>query len=328
DGTAVHMEPESDPTQSRIVVAAGNVTTRTMLERVATRLARSSINGHRAYLDVISDGKNGTISLLGFVVHGPGGKSIDPASPLWNSVRRDLLRIKWMDERTLNLAYRHPDLNLTRAEIIIGLGDLIHQCLVKVNPYAYNPDRIAMLAERNLPRVTAIADLFLERFSPERQLSDEAFASRCGALQKEFDAAVDGEDARTVLKKMLDAVKAVLRTNVYVENRWGFAVRLDPALLSNEERAEVPFGAFFVHARAFNGFHVRFRDIARGGVRAIRTVGADQYAREAERLYDEAYHLAFAQQLKNKDIPEGGAKAAILLAPDGQVDRSVKGFVD
>src|SRR5688572_4877425 len=114
DGTAVYLEPESDPTQSRIVVAAGNVTTRSMLERVATRLSRASINVHRAYLDVISDGKNGTISLLGFVVHGPGGKALDPESPLWQSVRRDLLRLKWMDERTLNLSYRHPDLSLDR----------------------------------------------------------------------------------------------------------------------------------------------------------------------------------------------------------------------
>jgi UTP:GlnB (protein PII) uridylyltransferase len=141
DGTSVRLEGESDPSQSRIVVAAANVTTRTMLERVATRLSRASINIHRAYLDLISDGKNGSISLLGFVVHGPGGRAIDPESALWQNVRRDLLRIKWMDERTLNLAYRHPDLNLTRAEIITGLGDLIHQCLVKVNPYAYNPDR-------------------------------------------------------------------------------------------------------------------------------------------------------------------------------------------
>jgi glutamate dehydrogenase len=328
DGTSVQLEGESDPSQSRIVVAAANVTTRTMLERVATRLSRASINIHRAYLDLISDGKNGSISLLGFVVHGPGGRAIDPASPLWQNVRRDLLRIKWMDQRTLNLAYRHPDLNLTRAEIITGLGDLIHQCLVKVNPYAYNPDRIAMLCERNLTSVTSIADLFIERFDPKQPLTDQAFATRCTALQKEFDSTVDGEDARTVLRKMLDAVRAVLRTNVCLEDRWGFAMRIDPALLSNEERSELPFGAFFVHGRAFNGFHVRFRDIARGGVRAIRTVGADQFAREAERLYDEAYSLAFAQQLKNKDIPEGGAKAAILLAPDAQLERSVKGFVD
>lgn len=328
DGTAVQLEPESDPAQSRIVVAAGNVTTRVMLERVATRLARSSINVHRAYLDVINDGKNGSISLLGFVVHGPGGKAIDPTSTTWHSIRKDLLRIKWMDERTLNLAYRHPDLNLTRAEIITGLGDLIHQSLVKVNPYAYNPDRIATLAERNLQRVTAIADLLLDRFNPAKPLDDAAFESRATALQKEFDTAVDGDDARVVLKNMLEAVRAVRRTNLYVETRWGLALRIDPTLLATEERAELPFGAFFVHGRGFNGFHVRFRDIARGGVRAIRTVGADQYAREAERLYDEAYNLAFAQQLKNKDIPEGGAKAAVLLAPDSQLERSVKGFVD
>lgn len=329
DGTAVRLEQESDPSQSRIVVAAGNVTTRTMLERVATRLSRSSINVHRAYLDVINDSRNGTITLLGFVVHGPGGKAIDPNSPLWQSVRRDMLRLKWLDERTLNLAYRHPELHLTKAEVITGLVDLAHQCLVKVNPYAFNPDRIATLAERNLSHAIAIAELFFERFNPTAaRLADDAFDARCKALHKAIDAEVDGEDSRTILKKMLDAVRAVLRTNVFLENRWSLAFRIDPAFLSTEERSELPFGVFFVHGRSFNGFHVRFRDIARGGVRAIRTVGADQFARESERLYDEAYNLAFAQQLKNKDIPEGGAKAAILLAPDALLERSVKGFID
>ena len=85
---------------------------------------------------------------------------------------------------------------------------------------------------------------------------------------------------------------------------------------------------FFVHGREFNGFHVRFRDIARGGVRAIHPRSIEQYAREQERLYDEAYNLAFAQQLKNKDIPEGGSKAALLVHPNGRVSRSVKAFVD
>lgn len=328
DGSAVILEPESDPAQSRIVVAAGNVTTRTMLERVANRLARSSCNIHRAYLDTINDGRNGTISLLGFVVHGPDGKAIDAKSALWAQTRADLLRLKWLDDRTLALAYRHSDLSLTRAELIIALGDLVHQALVKVNPYAYNPDRIATLAERNLPKVVGIADLFLDRFNPDKPLSDSDFEKRFTAQQKDIESTVDGDEARTVLKRMLQAVQAVFRTNVYLDSRWGLAMRFDPAILATEERSELPYGAFFVHGRAFNGFHVRFRDIARGGVRAIRTVGADQFAREAERLYDEAYNLAFAQQLKNKDIPEGGAKAAILLAPGAQLERSVKGFVD
>lgn len=33
--------------------------------------------------------------------------------------------------------------------------------------------------------------------------------------------------------------------------------------------AEIPFGVFFMHGRRFNGFHTRFRDIARGGMRIV-----------------------------------------------------------
>ena len=36
---------------------------------------------------------------------------------------------------------------------------------------------------------------------------------------------------------------------------------------------------------------------------------------ESARHYREAYSLAFAQQLKNKDIPEGGSKGVLLIEP-------------
>ena len=52
--------------------------------------------------------------------------------------------------------------------------------------------------------------------------------------------------------------------------------------------------------------------------------------------FDECYGLAYAQQLKNKDIPEGGSKAVVLVDVVGMSDRnrnfvmrkSVKGFTD
>ncbi|MHC4246443.1 MAG: NAD-glutamate dehydrogenase domain-containing protein, partial [Planctomycetota bacterium] len=109
---------------------------------------------------------------------------------------------------------------------------------------------------------------------------------------------------------------------------FGFAVRLDPEFLRNDDRPALPYGVFFVHGRGFDGFHVRFQDIARGGLRVVMPRSEAQHGREAERLYDEVYGLAFAQQLKNKDIPEGGAKAAILLEPGAGVDRCVKAFVN
>jgi glutamate dehydrogenase len=328
DGSAISLEPEADPTQCRITVAVGNATQRVMFERIANRLAHSSINIHRAYLDVIDDSPNGSIGLLGFVVQGPDGGPIHPESELWKTLRADLLRNKWLDDRTLDLAYRHAELDAVHAEVMTGLCDLIHQVLVKVNPYAFNPDRIHRLAERNLGKSCKIIELFLHRFNPSSPLGDEEFQARSAAVRKEINQEVDLEDARIVLSKMLDAVHAVLRTNVYIEDRYSLSMRLDPAFLATDERSELPFGVFFAHGRGFNGFHVRFRDIARGGVRAICPIGLEQYAREAERLYDEAYGLAYAQQLKNKDIPEGGAKAAILVAPGARTSRSVKGFVD
>lgn len=40
---------------------------------------------------------------------------------------------------------------------------------------------------------------------------------------------------------------------------------------------------------------------------------AAKVAIEAGRQFDECYGLAYAQQLKNKDIPEGGSKAVVLV---------------
>ncbi|MCA9296640.1 MAG: NAD-glutamate dehydrogenase [Phycisphaerales bacterium] len=328
DGTAVVLEPEDDPNVCRIVVAVSNSATRMMFERIVTRLSASSINIHRAYLDTIMDDDGAQVVLLGFVVSRPDGGCLDIESPLWRAVQRDLLRMKWLDERTLELAYKHHDLGLRRAEIIVALCELIHQSLVKVNPFAFSIDRIARLAERNLAQATRIADLFLERFHPDGPLDDAASRERIEVMREEIENDVDLEESRTVLHKLIDVVAGTFRTNVFVPNRYGLALRIDPQLLVTDERAELPFGVFFVHGRAFTGFHVRFRDIARGGIRAIRPIGLDQYARENERTYDEAYHLAFAQQLKNKDIPEGGAKAAVLIEPGAPIERSVKGFVD
>jgi len=74
-----------------------------------------------------------------------------------------------------------------------------------------------------------------------------------------------------------------------------------------------PYGVFYVHGRHFNAFHVRFSDIARGSMRLVVPESAEQFAIESARHFDEAYQLAAAQEQKNKDVPEGGAIAVILL---------------
>ncbi|KAK1931033.1 NAD-specific glutamate dehydrogenase [Phytophthora citrophthora] len=103
--------------------------------------------------------------------------------------------------------------------------------------------------------------------------------------------------------------------------------------------SDTPFGVFFIYGRRFKGFHVRFRDIARGGLRMVYLSSTDAHALESARQYNEAYNLSFAQQLKNKDILEGGSKAVVLCDPivgpigdvaprDFIIRKSVKAFMD
>merc|ERR1719502_641224 len=103
----------------------------------------------------------------------------------------------------------------------------------------------------------------------------------------------------------------------------------------SEEQVK-PFGALFVHGLGFDGFHNRFQNIARGGLRLVSPNSPEQYSMESSRCYDEVYGLSFAQQLKNKDIPEGGSKAVVLVNLENvdpaqrhkMMRRAVRAFTD
>ncbi len=335
-GALVFHEMESIPDRSRIVVTAEERVSKSLLMRIADHLSREGITIHRAYLDTIDGNytsqtpsfEREDVVNIAFVVSGPDGKALDPASEIWPRVRDDLERIKWVDASTRRLFMQHDRLSLVEAEVLMALCHLAHQVLVKLNADAFDRDRILKCVKKNIRISHAIVLLFIQRFDPDSPLAIGAYSTQAAALRNDIETNVDRESSRQILTSLLDAIGATLRTNLFVQNRYALSFRLNPALFDREERTAMPHGVFFVHGRSFNGFHVRFRDISRGGIRAVRTIGPDQHAREIQRLYDEVYGLAFAQQLKNKDIPEGGAKAVVLIEPRTPVARSVKAFVD
>jgi glutamate dehydrogenase len=65
----------------------------------------------------------------------------------------------------------------------------------------------------------------------------------------------------------------------------------------------------------FFGFHIRFKDLSRGGLRTVYPEHLDQIAHERNNVFTECYNLALTQHMKNKDIPEGGSKGIIFLNP-------------
>ncbi|KAJ3329151.1 NAD-dependent glutamate dehydrogenase [Blyttiomyces sp. JEL0837] len=105
----------------------------------------------------------------------------------------------------------------------------------------------------------------------------------------------------------------VLKTNFYQPTKVALSFRMDPSFLPALEYPQPVFGMFLVIGSEFRGFHLRFRDIARGGIRIVRSRNKEAYSINLRSLFDENYGLAATQQRKNKDIPEGGSKGTILL---------------
>lgn len=118
-----------------------------------------------------------------------------------------------------------------------------------------------------------------------------------------------------VMQYFLTFNKAVLKTNFYTPTKVALSFRLKPSpdFLPEHEYPQPLYGMFLVIGSEFRGFHLRFRDIARGGIRIVKSRNRELYAINARTQFDENYNLANTQQRKNKDIPEGGSKGVILL---------------
>jgi len=299
----------------------------------------------RAHLDVVSDDSNGNVTMLRLcAVPRDDDKAQITVESLERNITGKLKRIKWLDPVTMDLVFdQYPWLGIPRGEIITAFVALTHAIMAKHHPVLYSKANIfeTVTRKRYISHVSNIADLFLERFDPSHsQLSDDAFRSRTESLRDSIENSIEDSIAVELLNKMIDIVHHTLRTNIYLEDRYALGFRLDPRVMemeeTNEPTRELPYGVIFVHGRRFNGFHVRFRDIARGGLRIVTPQTTEQFALESARQYDECYSLAFAQQLKNKDIPEGGSKAVCLIAQSEFSDvgkkfitrKSVKAFTD
>lgn len=128
-----------------------------------------------------------------------------------------------------------------------------------------------------------------------------------------------------VLYALLQFNKHILKTNFYKSEKIALSFRMDPSFLADCDYTIIPFGLFLVIGAEFRGFHVRFDDVARGGIRLIQSRTKQIWQRNAEGLFDENYNLALTQTLKNKDIPESGSKGTIFLNVDHQ-DKSAIAF--
>lgn len=320
-------------------VALANTLPQVALEQTAQLLYLHSFDVLRAHLDNVTDGDNGTITLLRMLVTPVHGARGDDRT--FTLLTEELKRSKWLAPITVDLVYeKQPWLGVRRGEVITAMCTIMHPIMSKQNAIAFSKGNIieTVTKDRYINRAAEIADLFMDRFNPKCPLSDSALEQRSQALKDIIDNEVEDTQAQALLMKMIDIVKHTLKTNLYMNNRYALGLRLDPKIMVSEGEPprETPYGVIFAHGKRFDGYHVRFRDIARGGMRLVTPPSSEQFALESAHQYDECYGLANAQQMKNKDIPEGGSKGVVLIDTVGLsttrrnfvMRKAVKAFTD
>ncbi|KAI9673944.1 MAG: NAD-dependent glutamate dehydrogenase [Caeruleum heppii] len=154
-------------------------------------------------------------------------------------------------------------------------------------------------------------DDFLPTLSYLRLQVDKVLTD--GELKEAISKSAANEHHEMVMTAFRIFNAAVLKTNFYTPTKVALSFRLNPNFLPPEEYPQPLYGMFLVISSEFRGFHLRFRDIARGGIRIVKSRNREAYSINARSLFDENYNLANTQQRKNKDIPEGGSKGVILL---------------
>lgn len=275
----------------------------------------------RFHMDQMMKERGGLVILRALVQAPPG---IEMSDKISRDVERTLSRLKYIDDDVL-LAYerRFPEFTLEQCEVLLTLGTMIYGPLNKDLPFAFTLDRLqqTIMTPEHSVLGKSIATLFMDKFDVEKELSQDEYERQRNDIRNMIDETIQTNVWQRMFHKLLDAVDATYRTNFYLPNRKSLMLRINPEIMM--ARAEIdrerPYGVFFGFSRRCSGFHVRFREIARGGLRVVPCVTSEAFGLESTRHYDEVYGLASAQQLKNKDIPEGGSKAVLLVNTNDRV---------
>ncbi|MBM4091556.1 MAG: NAD-glutamate dehydrogenase [Planctomycetes bacterium] len=171
-----------------------------------------------------------------------------------------------------------------------------------------------------------IVQYFESRFDPAAGRGDEKAARR---IQESFARgleAVTSVDEDRIIRCFVDLVDNTLRTNFYQTDAFGHPKPHIAIKLNSQEIPYLPLPRpmveIFVYSPNFEGVHLRFGKVARGGVR---------WSDRREDYRTEVLGLVKAQQVKNTVIVPVGSKGVFVVKrppPDDSRDAMVAAGVE
>jgi glutamate dehydrogenase len=169
----------------------------------------------------------------------------------------------------------------------------------------FSQEYIEAVLRSNAPVTRLLVRLFESRFDPTKTAGE---AERSEAITEEITGALDNVaslDEDRILRSYLGLINATLRTNYY-----GTGLAEVPYLVLKLNAREVPDlpaprpqFELFVYSPRFEGVHLRFARVARGGLR---------WSDRREDFRTEILGLAKAQEVKNSVIVPSGAKGGFV----------------
>lgn len=132
-------------------------------------------------------------------------------------------------------------------------------------------------------------------------------------LLKRIKAEAVSELDAWILTQICTFNRHIVKTNFFKTDKAAISFRMDMTFCNELDLPVAPFGVLFMMGQEFQGFHVRFADVCRGGIRVVRSANQTAYNANIAGQFAENYGLAFTQNLKNKDIPEFGSKGTVLV---------------
>ncbi len=317
---------ETGAPSMQIMLAWRNTPKHNFLYRLARVVHRHGLVMKRVNASYVDPYSKRSILVMSLGLHGINGEAAWDAANIPDFLR-ELGTVKYfasfdiIDEQLINKGIISGNMgNLLRAMV-----NLIHQNLVHIDPNLYNILNIEEDLCRH-PELTAqICEIFAAKFHPNsndysnyKKLRDILFENI-----KRLDTGNEEKDQRrkNVLLQALNMIHHTLKTNFYRTNYTAISLRLDPKYLDEipfdrtKKFPELPYAIFYIKGMHFFGYHIRFKDLARGGLRTLYPQQPEQIEYERNSVFTECYNLAYTQHKKNKDIPEGGAKGIIFLRP-------------
>ncbi len=169
----------------------------------------------------------------------------------------------------------------------------------------FSQDYIESVLRSNASITRLLVRLFESRFDPAKAAGE---AERSEAIAEEVAGALDSVaslDEDRILRSYLGLIAATLRTNYYSSGT-GHVPYLVFKLNAQQVPdlpAPRPQFEMFVYAPRFEGVHLRFASVARGGLR---------WSDRREDFRTEILGLAKAQEVKNSVIVPSGAKGGFV----------------